>query len=93
MGSGWLGRSCNAICITWTLFICVLFSLPTYFPVTALNMNYASVITVGVIALSLFVHPPPTLFSTLTAIFRLTQSLVLLWVRCSFLTLGTLFNG
>jgi len=59
MGAGWLGWSCNVICITWTLFICVLFSLPTYFPVTALNMNYASVITVGVIALSLYAHPPP----------------------------------
>ena len=56
MGAGWLGWSCNVICIIWTLFICVLFSLPTYFPVTAGNMNYASVITVGVITLSLYVH-------------------------------------
>jgi amino acid transporter len=53
MGPGWLGWSCNVICIVWTLFVSVLFSLPTYFPVTAENMNYASVITVGVIALSL----------------------------------------
>ena len=73
MGAGWLGWTCNAICITWTLFICVLFSLPTYFPVTAVNMNYASVITVGVIALSLYVRPFPTSSSTLTAIFRLKK--------------------
>jgi len=59
MGPGWLGWTCNMICIIWTLFISVLFSLPTYFPVTAENMNYASVITVGVIALSLCVIPPP----------------------------------
>ena len=80
MGTGWLGWSCNVICITWTLFICVLFSLPTYFPVTAVNMNYASVITVGVIALSLYALPS-TLFGTLTAISRQKQGLVLLWVR------------
>ena len=43
MGDGWLGLICNCICITWTLFICVLFSLPTEFPVTTLNMNYSSV--------------------------------------------------
>ena len=43
MGSGWLGLICNCICITWTLFMCALFSLPTNLPVTTLNMNYASV--------------------------------------------------
>jgi len=49
MGDGWLGVLCNCICISWTLFICVLFSLPTELPVTKLNMNYSSVICVGVI--------------------------------------------
>ena len=58
MGAGWLGWTCNVICITWTLFVSVLFSLPTYFPVTAENMNYASVITVGVVTVSLYVSPP-----------------------------------
>jgi len=53
MGDGWMGLFCNVTCIAWTLFVSVLFALPTYFPVTAENMNYASVITVGVIALSL----------------------------------------
>ena len=67
MGAGWLGWSCNVICIIWTLFICVLFSLPTYFPVTAVNMNYTSIITVGVIAFSLYVLPS-TSFSTLITI-------------------------
>lgn len=53
MGNGLLGWACNVACISWTLFVCVVFSLPTIRPVTAQNMNYASVITVGVIALSL----------------------------------------
>lgn len=69
MGAGWLGWTCNVICIIWTLFVSVLFSLPTYFPVTAENMNYASVITVGVIVLSLCVPPSPTSFSILIVIF------------------------
>ena len=70
MGAGWLGWACNITCITWTLFVSVLFSLPTYFPVTAENMNYASVITVGVIVLSLCVPPSSTSSNTLTAIPR-----------------------
>lgn len=43
MGYGWLGFACNTICISWTLFVCVIFSLPNNLPVTAANMNYASV--------------------------------------------------
>ena len=43
MGDGWLGLLSNSICISWTLFICVIFSIPTDLPVTKLNMNYASV--------------------------------------------------
>ncbi|CAK5275488.1 unnamed protein product [Mycena citricolor] len=54
MGPGFLGWFANIACITWTLFVCVVFSFPTLKPVTPLNMNYASVITVGVMALSLF---------------------------------------
>ena len=83
MGDGWLGWYFNVNCIVWTLFVSVLFSLPTYFPVTAENMNYASVITVGVIALSLYVHLVPVSSITLTTIF--TKALVFLWVCCSFL--------
>ena len=43
MGSGLLGWAANVTCIAWTLFVCVIFSLPTVLPVTAQNMNYASV--------------------------------------------------
>ena len=43
MGDGLLGWSANVICIVWTLFVCVIFSLPTIIPVTKENMNYASV--------------------------------------------------
>lgn len=52
MGPGLLGWAANVTCISWTLFVCVIFSLPTVFPVTKINMNYASVITVGVVFLS-----------------------------------------
>ncbi|KAF8176273.1 APC amino acid permease [Pholiota molesta] len=52
MGDGWLGWTLNVVCITWTLFVCVIFSFPTVKPVTKENMNYASVITVSVIALA-----------------------------------------
>ncbi|KAJ7756206.1 amino acid permease [Mycena metata] len=53
MGSGALGWAANIACISWTLFVCVIFSFPTVRPVTKLNMNYASVITVGVMFISL----------------------------------------
>lgn len=43
MGNGFLGLACNTISISWTLFVCVIFSLPNNFPVTTNNMNYASV--------------------------------------------------
>ncbi|KAL1757075.1 amino acid permease-domain-containing protein [Schizophyllum commune] len=52
MGDGFVGVAANVICITWTLFIIVIFSFPTVLPVTAENMNYASVITVGVMFMS-----------------------------------------
>lgn len=47
MGDGWLGFAFNVTCISWTLFICVIFSLPTVMPVTGSNMNYASVCIFG----------------------------------------------
>ncbi|KIY70063.1 amino acid transporter [Cylindrobasidium torrendii FP15055 ss-10] len=52
MGDGILGAFTNWTCILWTLFVCVIFSFPTVLPVTAESMNYASVITVGVIVLA-----------------------------------------
>ncbi|KAG9315623.1 amino acid permease [Chiua virens] len=47
MGDGWFGTFVNIWCILWVLFISVLFSLPTLLPVTAINMNYAAPVTVG----------------------------------------------
>jgi len=52
MGPGLLGWTFNVLCISWTLFVCVIFSLPTVFPVTVQNMNYASLITGGVVIFS-----------------------------------------
>ncbi|KAH8112046.1 APC amino acid permease [Phellopilus nigrolimitatus] len=52
MGPGALGWAANVACILWTLFVTVIFSLPTVLPVTKNNMNYASAITGGVVILS-----------------------------------------
>jgi len=59
MGDGWLGWSVNVTCIVWTLFVSVVFALPTYLPVTKDNMNYAGVITGGIVLLSLYVLCAP----------------------------------
>ncbi|KAI0299018.1 amino acid/polyamine transporter I [Multifurca ochricompacta] len=53
MGDGLLGWAVNINCIVWTLFVSVIFSLPTYLPVTKDTMNYASVITGGVVLLAM----------------------------------------
>ncbi|KAG8749739.1 hypothetical protein FRC12_013255 [Ceratobasidium sp. 428] len=53
MGDGALGWTVNSICILWTIFVAVILAIPTVRPVTKLNMNYASVITVGVMFCSL----------------------------------------
>ncbi|KAF8512942.1 APC amino acid permease [Hysterangium stoloniferum] len=53
MGDGLLGWVTNIICCSWVCFVCVIFSFPNIIPVTKENMNYASVITVGVVAFSL----------------------------------------
>ncbi|KAI0632982.1 APC amino acid permease [Trametes polyzona] len=53
MGDGFLGWAANIICVLWTLFVCVIFALPTVLPVTGQTMNYAAPITGGVILLSL----------------------------------------
>ncbi|EEB96211.1 hypothetical protein MPER_04693, partial [Moniliophthora perniciosa FA553] len=58
MGDGLLGAAANWICILWTIFVCVVFALPTVRPVTPENMNYASVITIGVMVLALHYHGP-----------------------------------
>lgn len=43
MGDGWFGWAVNAACVLWTLFVCVIFSMPNELPVTGANMNYAAV--------------------------------------------------
>jgi len=48
-----LGWIANIMCISWTLFVSVILSFPTIKPVTAQTMNYASVITAGVIILAM----------------------------------------
>lgn len=55
MGDGLLGWAANVNCILWTLFVCVIFAMPNYLPVTPQNMNYASAITGGVIIISMYV--------------------------------------
>ncbi|KAG9315608.1 APC amino acid permease [Chiua virens] len=52
LGNGWLGTFVNIWTILWILFISVIFSLPTLLPVTALNMNYAAPVTIGVVVIT-----------------------------------------
>ena len=54
LGDGLLGWAVNINCIVWTLFVSVIFSLPTYLPVTKNTMNYAAVITGSVVLLSMY---------------------------------------
>ena len=44
----------NMWAILWTLFISIIFFMPTELPVTANNMNYAVVFFVGIISFSVF---------------------------------------
>lgn len=53
LGDGLLGWAVNFNCIMWTLFVSVIFSLPTYLPVTSNTINYASVITGSVLFLAM----------------------------------------
>jgi hypothetical protein len=57
LGDGLLGWAVNVNCIVWTLFVSVIFSLPTVLPVTKNTMNYASVITGSVILLAMYAVP------------------------------------
>ena len=40
----------DVLCLQFTVFICVLFILPTAHPTTALNMNYA-IVAIGAVVL------------------------------------------
>lgn len=44
---GAFGIFCNVVAIAWTLLVTPLFSMPSYLPVPASGMNYASVVFVG----------------------------------------------
>ncbi|KAF7557766.1 hypothetical protein G7Z17_g382 [Cylindrodendrum hubeiense] len=48
-GIGWV---VNLIALVWIVFEIILFSMPTVLPVTAIGMNYASVVLVGFLFLS-----------------------------------------
>jgi hypothetical protein len=54
MGDGFLGWAANVCCVSWVCFVIVIFSIPTVKPVTPINMNYASVMVVGVMVLAGF---------------------------------------
>ncbi|CZR56538.1 related to GABA permease [Phialocephala subalpina] len=47
-----IGPIVNVVAICWIGFEVVLFSMPTALPVTAISMNYASVVLVGFMAMS-----------------------------------------
>ncbi|KAF9889624.1 hypothetical protein FE257_007132 [Aspergillus nanangensis] len=49
---GYLGAFCNVVCIAWTLLAVPLFCMPSFSTVTLETMNYASVVFVGVVAIS-----------------------------------------
>lgn len=49
---GLVGRVVNVVALAWIAFELVLFSMPTALPVTAVSMNYASVVFVGFMAIS-----------------------------------------
>jgi hypothetical protein len=92
LGDGLLGWAVNLNCIVWTLFVSVIFSLPTYLPVTKNTMNYASVITGSVLFLAMY-EMAPSLFcsdSSADTIFLSPQDLVLHGVRgCVIIKHGT----
>ena len=47
-----LGPIVNVIAVVWIIFEVILFSMPTALPVTAVSMNYASVVFMGFMAMS-----------------------------------------
>jgi hypothetical protein len=59
LGDGLLGWVINLNCIVWTIFMSVIFSLPTTLPVTRDTMNYAAVMTGSIALLALYVLTRP----------------------------------
>ncbi|PWN21994.1 amino acid transporter [Microstroma glucosiphilum] len=52
LGNGLFGKVINWIAIFWTLFEVTILAIPTFTPVTAITMNWASVVFFGVMILS-----------------------------------------
>jgi hypothetical protein len=50
---GRFGVPCAVIAVLWVAFLMILFVLPTAYPVTPVNLNYAGVVAGGVVLLSL----------------------------------------
>lgn len=53
LGNGWFGRTVNIIAIFWTIFECVILSIPLSLPITGTGFNYSWVIMVGVLLLAM----------------------------------------
>lgn len=51
-----LGYIVNTVAVVWVMFQLVLFSMPAALPVTAVSMNYASVVFAGFMALSILYY-------------------------------------
>ncbi|WFD36860.1 polyamine transporter tpo5 [Malassezia cuniculi] len=56
LGKGWFGRIVNYIAILWTLFECVILSIPTEKPMDQYNFNYSWVIMIGVLILAAILY-------------------------------------
>ncbi|KIS69619.1 uncharacterized protein UMAG_02154 [Mycosarcoma maydis] len=52
LGRGLLGKTVNFIAVLWTIFECVVLSIPTVQPITQFNFNYSWVIMVGVLLIA-----------------------------------------
>ncbi|GAA6051568.1 hypothetical protein JCM3770_003476 [Rhodotorula araucariae] len=52
LGWGWLGWTVRVVAVLWTSFVVVILALPQIIPVVGENMNYASVVTGGVVILA-----------------------------------------
>lgn len=56
LGEGLFGNAIRWVCIFWTLFECIVLSIPTTTPVTALSMNWAAVVFGGVMVIAFAVY-------------------------------------
>jgi len=96
LGDGWLGWAVNVCSIVWTLFVSVIFSLPTVLPVTANTMNYASVITASVVLLAMYARVvlpfPFVLLLIHSCIFCPSPSSLRIWYFVEYVSLCLLWT-